>query len=172
MSKNEILRKVRNALKDFFQEEQSLLDVNASERSISHKFAEYLQKQFHNLDVDCEYNRHGSDIKRLKYYLPKQTEVDKLEAKTIFPDIVVHKRGNDKNNTVVIEIKKSNSGQDHTADIQKLKAFTGSQYKYKLGIFLVINVEAKCVTGVRCFTSGKEEGDINVADLTELKHGE
>jgi hypothetical protein len=164
MSEREILRKVRNALKEFFQEEQTLLDVNASERSLSHKFAEHLQKQFPNLDVDCEYNRHGNDIKRLKYCLPGSTEVDNLEAKTVFPDVVVHKRRNDKNNSLVIEIKKSNSGQDHTADLEKLKAFTGSQYKYKVGLFLLIDVEGKCLSRVRYFTSGKEVGDINGAD--------
>ena len=151
MNKGKILQRVKTALVAFSQTERSLLNVNASERSISHKLAEHLQTQFPSFNVDCEYNRHSNDIKRLEYYRPKTIKVDSLEAKTIFPDIVVHERGNDKKNLLVTEIKKSNSRQDHTPDFEKLKAFTGSQYGYKVGLFLLFDVERGGLSQIRYF---------------------
>lgn len=168
ISKREILRKIKAVLSAFFQADGSLLNVNASERSISHKFAEHLQKQFPDLVVDCEYNRHGNDIKMLRYYHSGLTKVANLEARTVFPDIVVHKRGNDKDNLLIIEIKKSDSGQNYRPDLEKLKAFTGDQFRYKVGIFLLFDVERKCLCCARCFSAGKEVNPISRSSLKEF----
>jgi hypothetical protein len=171
INKRETLQKVKVALAVLFQREESLLNLNASERSISHKFAEYLQKQFPNLNVDCEYNRHGSDIKMLQYHRPRSTRTDKLAAYTVLPDIVVHRRGKDDNNLLVIELKKSNSGENHTLDFEKLKAFTGNQFKYKIGLFLLIDVERRRLSEIRHFYSGKEVSKPVETDLIGLGHG-
>ena len=45
----------------FLANDKHLLQVEASERSITHKFAEALQQVFRNWHVDCEYNRVGHD---------------------------------------------------------------------------------------------------------------
>jgi hypothetical protein len=101
-----------------------LLEINAHERSIAHKLAEYLQQQFHDWHVDCEYNRHGIEIKKLG------------EAR-VYPDIIVHLR-NTPFNLLVIELKCSN--ENYKGDIEKLKKFTdqNGEFKYKLGLFLKI----------------------------------
>ncbi len=131
--------KVDIALNKLKQNDNLLLKINVNERTISHKFAEYLQKEFSKLSVDCEYNRHQKITKLLD--LPKDhINWDDIESKTVFPDIVVHKRNTDNENLLVIEIKKSSNKIPRQFDITKVKAFTMSPYNYKFGLFLEINV--------------------------------
>lgn len=55
-----------------------------------------------------------------------------MDEKLFRPDIIVHERGNDKNNKAIIEIKKSkHSG----LDLAKLNALTDKKghYQYVLG---------------------------------------
>jgi hypothetical protein len=171
MSEVRVYKKVKDALEAFYREERLLLDVNASERSISHKLAEHLQDQFRRLNVDCEYNRYGTDIKRLQFPGDSSSGMDDLEAKTVFPDIIVHERGHDDNNLLVIEIKKSTSRQNHNYDYEKLKAFTTSPYRYRHGVFLLFDVEEKRLSDVRYFKSGSEMNDEGWIDLLELGCG-
>ena len=42
-----------------------LLLNDANERSITHKLAEYIQLLMQGWNVDCEYNKHGKNVKRL-----------------------------------------------------------------------------------------------------------
>jgi type I restriction enzyme M protein len=111
-----------------------LLDVDANERSISHKLAEYLQLEFNGWNVDCEYNRKIKDRKTLNVSYDKVTDCD-IDAKTVFPDIIVHHRQID-DNLLVIEVKKS--GIDTNKDEAKLKAFTSLEYAYRFGLLLVL----------------------------------
>ena len=149
--------KVGNALRDFLHEDETLLCFNVNERSITHKFAEHLQRHFEDLKVDCEYNRDGYDVKRL-HWGHETTRKDCTHAKTVYPDIIVHKRGYDRSNMLVIEAKKSDEG-DSCRDREKLCAFTDSngEYRYKLGLFLEFNV-GKCsgLKYAQCFQGGKK----------------
>jgi hypothetical protein len=171
ISKASLYKKVKDALKALCREDRLFLDVNASERSISHKLAEHLQKQFRDLNVDCEYNRHGNDIKRLAWHRDLSSRIDDLEARTVFPDIIVHKRGDDDNNLLVIEIIKSSSGLNHNYDYEKLRAFTSNSYHYQHGFFLLFDVEEKRFSDLRYFKSGSEMNDAGKIDLLELGYG-
>jgi hypothetical protein len=121
---SEIKIKVEFCIRQLLRNDHHLLKINAHERSIAHKLAEYLQQQFHDWHVDCEYNRHGIEIKKLG------------EAR-VYPDIIVHLR-NTPFNLLVIELKCSN--ENYEGDIEKLKKFTdqNGEFKYKLGLFLKI----------------------------------
>lgn len=129
---------VRKAIDRLFERDSFLLQSNANERSISHKLAKYLQMELDCWHVDCEYNRDGHDNKQLD--LPaKQKPTDDLDARTVYPDIVVHHR-NTEHNLLAVEIKKSNNPDDGSFDCLKLKAFKkqlGYQYclfiKFKMG---------------------------------------
>ena len=81
-----------------------LLENNLNERTISHKLAFYLSAEFKEWDVDFEYNRNHDGIKRL-ILCREEIENTDTEAKTVFPDIIVHERNSD-NNLLIIEIKK------------------------------------------------------------------
>lgn len=168
--------KVRAALAAFFEEDHALLQVVASERSISHKLAEHLQRQFPELKVDCEYNRHGNDVKRLQYPCNGRIQENDLEARTVFPDIIVHRRQVDESNLLVVEIKKANSRENIDCDAAKLKAFTrkeddGGEYHYKIGLFLLFDAEGKRLADVRCFKDGEEVLNTMWANLRELGYG-
>jgi hypothetical protein len=74
--------------------------------------------------------------------LPKDTiNWDDTEAKTAFPDIIVHKR-NTQVNLLVIEIKKLTDNENRSTDYNKLVCFTSNDfgYNYGLGLFLELSV--------------------------------
>lgn len=174
MNNKELMKKVMVALKNFFETERQLLELNASERSISHKLAEHLEKEFPDWDVDCEYNRQGDRPKTLPKALFNDIKDDDQEAKTIFPDIIVHKR-NQPENLLVIEVKKSNSREGDDKDRTKLMAFTdlSGDYRYKAGLFIVFDVENQKVGTAKCFENGGEVelGNDVMASLEDIGYG-
>jgi len=138
----QLRRNIVDALTDLYRRDLYLLQRDANERSITHKLAEHLQRRFPNWDVDCEYNRRGSDPKRLP--LPQSSlnrshvRADSTEAVTVFPDIIIHHRGTD-HNVAVIEVKKV-GGHDDTRDAQKIDAFSSSPlYRYEFGLLLKLD---------------------------------
>ena len=134
LSLEDVKQRVINAICALYRYDRELLDVNANERSITHKLAEHLQREFPEWHVDCEYNRLGRDTKRLQFNIG-EPKPDDIEAKTVFPDIIVHRRMTRKN-LLVMEVKKA-SGQANTGDIKKLKGFTRvPEYQYQYGLFL------------------------------------
>ncbi len=136
----EVIKQITDtALNHLKQKDRQLLDIQVNERTISHKLAEYLQQEFSILFVDCEYNRHDG-LTKILGVPTNSVGWDDVDSKTVFPDIVVHKRGTDEENLLVIEIKKSNN-RYNSFDMKKLRAFTREPYNYKFGLFLEINVD-------------------------------
>ena len=146
-----------NALRLLFEKDDMLLDANVNERTITHRLAVYLEREFPGWNVDCEYNRRGQGgcPKRLDYVIEAENvRSDDTEGRSVFPDIIVHCRGTD-DNYLVIEVKKSTSTEDERKDVAKLKAFTNpDRYGYKVGLFLNIGIEQGIPTILR-FVSGK-----------------
>lgn len=144
-TKDELEGIIKCCLQKLRRLDKHLLDINVNERTITHKLAEYLEEHIPEFDVDCEYNRFEHNdtddiMKRLN--LPTDNiNWDDTEAKTIFPDIIVHKRGPQGKNILVIEVKKSSSSISEISDRNKLKAFTKDPYNYELGLFLKISIE-------------------------------
>ncbi|MGH8646820.1 MAG: hypothetical protein ACREX4_21110 [Gammaproteobacteria bacterium] len=66
-----------------------LPEVDANERSISHRFGMYLQMEFPIYHVDCEYNRDEVDPKRIGH-LNLHPDAEDTVGQTVFPDIIVH----------------------------------------------------------------------------------
>jgi hypothetical protein len=114
------------ALGELIEKDGYLLKVDANERSIVHRFALHLQKRLPEWHVDCEYNRDGVDPKHIEYH-PLTPDAEDTEAKTVYPDVIVHLRGT-KNNYLVIELKKSTNSVSRKVDIAKLRG-----YKQDLG---------------------------------------
>lgn len=105
---------------------------------MTHKFAEYLQSEFPDWNVDCEYNRCGDVPKRLQLMvaaIPSDDEDDQ----TVFPDIIVHHRGQPEN-LLVIEAKRSGNKSD--TDRKKLAAFKSDErYRYDFAVILRFNTD-------------------------------
>jgi hypothetical protein len=134
-----VYSKVEAACSSLIQSDAALLEVDANERSITHKLAEHLQREFPDWEVDCEYNRDRTIPKRL-ISLVSSVQTDDTEGKTVFPDIIVHKRGTD-NNLLVIEAKKS-STRSHGNDLEKLRAYK-SDLDYKFAFAVVFPVKGE-----------------------------
>ena len=102
---------------------------HVSERSIAHKLGCYLSNLINEYNVDCEFNRNLDAVK-------------KIGKDDVIPDIVIHKRGSNKDNLVVIEVKPwwNHKKEDFINDENKLLYLTDSnyQYKYKYGLSLII----------------------------------
>ena len=56
MTFQEIEQKIKNALLRFYKEDSYLIDNNVHERSLTFRCGMYLQNEFPNWKVDCEYN--------------------------------------------------------------------------------------------------------------------
>jgi hypothetical protein len=134
----DLQRLLRDAIDRFYAADSDLLRLGVSERCVSHRLAIHLQVLFPELQVDCEYNRDGPNRKELP---PPDEPIawDDDQAKTVFPDIIVHERGRPESNTLVVEMKKTGVGRLADFDRDKLRAFTGPRYAYELGAFLVFD---------------------------------
>jgi hypothetical protein len=126
-------RLVRAALETLLKRDGFLIAKNVNERSITHWLAVYLQEHFPTWDVDCEYNRDGHAPKELHLPAP-QIDAEDTDATTVYPDIIVHKRGTP-NNLLVIETKKTTSRRSAQFDISKLKQYQ-EQLGYTYGLFI------------------------------------
>ena len=153
-----IKEKINKVIKKLCKDDNYLLEHSASERSISHRFARYLEEQFagEGWDIDCEYNRLGEAEKKL--YWREFGEKPNL----VLPDIIVHHRGKTEN-LLVIEIEKTIQ-YDHTdKDFKKLKAFLSeNDYRYRFSLFLKFNTGADF----------KENGCINSNNIIFEKFNE
>ena len=156
MNFEDVRQRVEAALKKLRKQDSFLIDANTNERTISHKLAEYLQEVFPDWNVDCEYNRHGYDVKKLKNIVVPNDDIgrNETEAKTIFPDIVVHARNNDENNLLVIEVKKSSNAESRQVDKDKLVALTREEYRYRFGLLLEISMN-QTVDVLEWYASGE-----------------
>lgn len=127
-----VLRNVQVSLGLLCKNDLFLLVNAAHERSVTHKLAEYLQLQFQEYHVDCEYNLHGIDTKTL----PRECNGENKEK--VFPDIIVHLRGAE-DNLLVIEAKLS--PELDRCDQIKLELFTdpAGKFRYKYGLAIGFN---------------------------------
>ena len=121
MTRDQAADIVDRAIDALIANDPVLLDLDVTERALAHQLAVYIAFNVPPpLSVDCEYNRHFGDPKRLR--LPPRKALDReVRATTVFPDIIVHERNTDEHNYVVLELKKP--GEDLEYDELKLRAF-------------------------------------------------
>jgi hypothetical protein len=140
MTRDDASSIVNQAIDQLIEHDSELLDLGVTERSLAHQLATYMSLSNlvqPPLKVDCEYNRHLSNIKRLN--LPQREAADRdLCATIVFPDIVVHKRNSDEQNFIVLELKKL--GEDIAYDEQKLNAFR-QQLGYKHAAHVILGID-------------------------------
>jgi hypothetical protein len=169
--------KVIQAVKLFIDNDIKLLESSAHEQAISHRIGVYLESLFESekLNIDCEYNKHLDEPKKIDLYNlnPKLCEnckcnscrfvvkgnLNEIPEKGFRPDILVHERGTDGFNLIVIEVKKD---KECPFDEAKLRALTlskdkGGEFGYALGVFIwFVNNKAK----FKWFTAGNEVSEV------------
>lgn len=135
-----IEKALHNALDVLLRADADILEIDINERTISHRLANYLEPHFPGWNVDCEYNRNHDDPKRLNIQR-RNVSSDDTQATTVFPDIIVHKRGTDKN-LLVIEMKKTTSQEEDNYDFNKLRAFK-QQLGYRFAVFVKVKTDGR-----------------------------
>lgn len=130
---------LNDSLDQLLRSDGDILAMDVNERSISHRFASYLEPFFKGWNVDCEYNRKHDDPKRLDIRR-RNVRSDDTQATTVFPDIIVHRRGTDEN-FLVIEMKKTSSQESDDYDLEKLNAFK-TQLGYQFAVFVKVRTGA------------------------------
>ena len=131
------LDRVVRALGEFYARETYLLEKDLGERTLTHRLAVHLEKQFEGWDVDCDYDRLGERTLRL----PKGSIVstDDHLGKSVYPDIVVHRRAVPEN-LLAVEVRKASNHQPPDHDRHKLRALTDPHlwFAYRIGIYLTL----------------------------------
>jgi hypothetical protein len=145
------LDKVVSAIHEFYARETFLLDKDAGERALTHRLAVQIEKQFPGWEIDCEYDRLGERTLRLPHGSIVSTD-DHL-AKSIYPDIVVHRR-EVPNNLLAVEVRKSTNHQPLGHDQHKLRALTDPHLWFAYWIGVLLTLGKKQVTMSEIYTSG------------------
>ncbi|MFA7689038.1 MAG: hypothetical protein WCX96_03010 [Bacilli bacterium] len=143
----DVKERIEGAVHRLIKEDKDLFEIDVNERTLCHRLALYLECKFKDYNIDCEYNRNGDrDPKKiffnnLKKSLNKHIEKEKdndTVAKTVYPDIIIHKR-KIKDNLLAIEVKKDSNNNDRAYDLKKLEGYK-REFGYKYTVFLQINV--------------------------------
>lgn len=135
---------INHAIDELVKNDRYLLEKNAREESVSAQLAEYIHKSelvVEPLRVTTEYDRHGDAIKQLLLPILNRPNGD-WSARNVRPDIIVHEPGNDKNNLLVLEVKKPNRSLDF--DRIKLEAYR-SQLNYVYAAHVVLGMKSGTV---------------------------
>lgn len=148
---------VKNAILAFEEKESFLIKEDLGERCICGKFAQYLEREIHNIkkyelfDVDIEYDKgyqgDHAKSKRLKYLAAGDREETEHR---IQPDIIAHVRECDEirgyYNLVCIEMKKKKDYNVNKidADEERLQKLTRDDYGFGYRIGLMIIADTVC----------------------------
>lgn len=162
--KNVLTTALKFAQLDLYNKDQYLIvrktdlsneEIHLSERSIVFRFALYLFNRLQNsdlyyYDLDCEYNRNID--------LEKKYHSNNGEILGCYPDIIIHKRGTNDDNLLVIEVKTWwNTNTEHDED--KLRDLTKqtSDYRYEYGLSITLGKDENAVK-MKWFQNGIEIG--------------
>jgi hypothetical protein len=145
------LHKLVGAIREFYARETHLLKKDLGERTLTHRLAVQVEKQFPGWEVDCDYNRLGERTLRLPRGSIVSTD-DEL-GKSVFPDIVVHQR-EIPNNLLAIEVRKASNHQPPEHDQHKLRGLTDPHlwFAYRIGVLLTLG--KKGVTASEVYSGG------------------
>lgn len=108
-SASELLDATVGSLQHFVEVDGFLLELTAHELAMVHRFGVYLEDRLrpvladHGLSIDCDYDRHHLGPKRLPVGREGAGEA------RFRPDLILHRRGSDDANLLVVEWKKAGS---------------------------------------------------------------
>jgi hypothetical protein len=143
LTKTLIENRLKNALRRLYFHDSALIVNDVHERSITHRLAVHLGTVFYEWDVDVEYNRNAGDVKRIsEVTMDLLSQISDMQevvfgGKTVYPDIIIHKR-NTSENLLVIEVKKVHSTEySDQYHLEKLKAYLlEDTLRYKYAAFI------------------------------------
>ncbi|SRR6266404_1506870 len=161
--KKAILESIKHALAKLVESDAFLIKAEVNERSITHQLAVHLADEFKGLHVDCEYNRmfkngHNVPKRAVRRSGTQQVSIADLNARTAYPDIIVHRREDDAHNLLILEAKKS--GADVSEDYEKLNGFMASKNDkglgYEFSAFVTFNTDDPADSSVEVKQQGEK----------------
>lgn len=155
----ELKTMINTALQQLYNTDLSLIERHAHERSIAFRFGLYFTALLptsnfagEGITVDFDYNRNGENAKLMEGFNPRHG---------VFPDIILHRRGFNDLNILVIEFKgawnRNRNARDE--DFRKLIGFTHPErnvYQYGLGAFVDLDT-TYTNTHITYFINGVQE---------------
>ncbi|TXI80374.1 MAG: hypothetical protein E6Q39_02635 [Crocinitomicaceae bacterium] len=133
MDRNQLDRIISLCLKELYDQDGQILAQDIGERAICGRLAMLMGPKFPVYSVDIEYNRKGPGLEPKDIEMPDEN--GELTTNRVFPDIIVHERGHNLRNFLVVEVKKSTNAVGDEHDLAKLQALCG-QLRYQNGLFL------------------------------------
>jgi len=121
--------------------DRHLLVHDLSERCIASRLALHMQAEFTSYYVDVEYNRMGIEPKRLGLPSTCANALDANGQALVVPDIIVHRRGPEGPNPLVVELKKRSSSAGLNCDRLRVEAFV-TQLGYRSGAVIECDTQA------------------------------
>lgn len=157
------------ANRSFIENHASLLKRELSERCLCGALMCELNKQLeknacNNYYADIEFNRAFENTINNVKHLPDEEGT----PKRVFPDIIVHSRGEvSLDNLIALEMKKSSASQEEIDDdkarlkhLTKMNTNTSfGSYEYILGIYYEINLDKEEIK-IEFFYNGNRKGQL------------
>jgi hypothetical protein len=163
------LNRVITALQELFAHESVLFERDLGERTLTHRLAVHVERQFPGWDVDCDYDRLGERTLRL----PRGSIVstDDHLAKSVYPDLVVHQRVVP-NNLLAIEVRKAINHQLIEHDQRKLMALTDPHLWFAYWIGLLLTLGNRTITASEVYVGGVIDPALTLWFDTRLNEAE
>lgn len=136
---------MQSCLQQLYDIDSQILAQDTGERAICGRLAMLMAAAFPQHHVDIEYNRKGLGIEPKDIEMPDEN--GNLITSRVFPDIIVHERGNNLRNLLVVEVKKSTNAVPDEHDHAKLQALCW-QLQYKNGLFLRLSTGPEADLGM------------------------
>lgn len=165
--REKLLYMLKNSCKKIYKDDKYLIDKGVCERAIVFRFGVYLQRlisrdsELKFYDLDNEYNRNQEGVKRTRRF-----------KNGTYPDLIIHKRGENSNNIMVVEFK-TVWNSDTSKDEKKLKDFINKngEYKYKYGVSIIFEENKAVIKMLYWYKEKCIKKDIyNVRFKSALKH--
>jgi len=148
MERDDVRRRLDAALERVVREDSYLFEHNLGERCIAARLAMYLQQEFPEHQVDVEYNRDGDVPKHLGLDDRCANYVDEDGQVLVVPDVIVHRRGAEGPNILVLEVKKTSNPAPRHCDSARIHAFC-AQFGYEFGGLIECETRRGRDAGVR-----------------------
>lgn len=172
MDGRELLEILEKSIKQFYKQDSYLIDDThkVHEQAIVHRIAHYFENIvdaqepdfYKEYNFDVEYNKNLKGAKEIfspcwqcpEFKCNCKCYVESQESR---PDFLIHKRGNNSSNQLIVEFKtgSNSSKKDIKYDMNKVQYFTcpHGEYKYFLGCFVYIDEKRYTI---KIFQEGKE----------------
>ena len=133
-----------SALDELYKKDHYLLEHDVHERTIVFRLGHYLQNlmdatgEFQNFNLDFEYNRNG------RY--PKRIPANPRNG--AFPDLIIHQRGSNQYNLLIMEFKPPPWNTNTGDDCKKLQQFINprDRYNYLCGKSILLGRTRQAIT--------------------------